>query len=296
MLISSRTVLSNDLLDWAPRLRGIVFGSIGTNSCDVDHATSRGILVANGATSENVESVAEATVVLMAALLGELLPKIGEFRHPPGRQVAALSSRMLRGRTIGFLGFGRIARQAHRRLQGWSVGRTLAWTRTPAEGFPDVEFTDLATVLAHSDVVSVHLPLSARTRGLLDHRALASMKSGAVLVNTARGGIVDEQALAEVLRSGHLAGAALDTFAQEPPPPDHPLAQCHNTILTNHNAGHTGDLFASLVPAAVENTTALLDGRLPAYLANREAVDQWRSRISNPHRRSRTGTRGAIEE
>ncbi|HEV2634476.1 MAG TPA: NAD(P)-dependent oxidoreductase [Actinocrinis sp.] len=279
-LISSRTVLSADLLGWAPRLHGVVFGSIGTSSCDQAAANQLGILVANGATDENIESMAEANVMLAAALLLELMPKRQWFDARLPRPAShEIESRMLAGKTVGFVGFGRIAQQTLRRLAGWRVGRVLAVTRTPRpDQWPQVEFTDLVDLLRASDVVIVGLPLNNHTRGIIGRSSIQSMRQGGVLINTARGGLVDEVALAQALESGHLAAAAVDTFAEEPPPPDHPLRRAPNVILTGHIVGHTADLFASLVPAALDNIESLLAGRPPRYLVNPDTVSAWHAR------------------
>jgi D-3-phosphoglycerate dehydrogenase len=281
VLVSSRTPLSRPLLAGARRLRGVVFPSIGTDSCDVAAATELGIPVANGATPENVESMAEATVMLAVALLLELPVRQHQFATCAARPApSALTSRMLAGRTVGLVGFGRIARAVVGRLAGWRVDRVLAATRTPdPAGWPDVEFVELDVLLAASDVVSVHLPLTGETRGLLGESRLRRMRPDSVLVNTARGGIVDEAALARVLDDGPVSGAAIDTFATEPVPPDHPLRRRHDVILTQHIIGHTRELFDSLAPMAVENVACLLAGRRPRYLRNPEVLPAWRDRL-----------------
>lgn len=281
-VVSSRISLPAELLSWAPRLKGVVFGSIGTGSCDLDMASKLGILVANGATAENVESMAEANVMLASALLLELDLKRQLFSdlasRPPAHEIG---SRVLAGKTIGFVGFGRIAQQTLARLAGWRVGRVVAFARNPKpDRWPDVDFVGLADLLRISDVVLIGLPLTEQTKGLIGRAELGAMRRGSVLINTARGGIVDELALAHALHDGPLAAAAIDTFAQEPPPADHPLRQAPNAILTNHIIGHTAELFASLVPAAVDNVEALLADHEPTYIANPEALSRWRARCT----------------
>ncbi|ADG78165.1 D-isomer specific 2-hydroxyacid dehydrogenase NAD-binding protein OS=Tsukamurella paurometabola (strain ATCC 8368 / DSM / CCUG 35730 / CIP 100753 / JCM 10117 / KCTC 9821 / NBRC 16120 / NCIMB 702349 / NCTC 13040)OX=521096 GN=Tpau_1543 PE=3 SV=1 [Tsukamurella paurometabola] len=282
-VISSRTALGPDVLAVAERLRGIVFGSIGTNGCDLDAATARSIAVANGATTENVDSLAEANVMLMVALLARLQVKTAEFGSRPKASTAVSRSRMLRDKTVGFIGYGRIAQATEQRLAGWGVGRVLAHTRTPApRRFPDVRFVDLPTLLAEADVIAINAPLNASTANLVDRDMLRRTKPGAVVVNTARGGIVDEDALAELLRAGHLGGVALDTFRAEPPSAEHPLTRCDNAIVTNHNVGHTRELFDSLVPTAIGNVADLLAGRVPAHLANPAVTTSWLRRWAQP--------------
>lgn len=270
-VISSRTVITPELMDWAPRLRGLVFASSSTASCDLAEASERGIVVAHGATPENMEGMAEATVMLLSALMLDLPLKQRQLaRLEPRPMPRELTARLLAGATVGLVGHGRIAREVIARLQGWKVRRILVATRHPERhrSAPPVEFTDLDTLLAQSDAVSLHLPLTPGTRGVIGARELDRMRPGAVLVNTSRGGLVDEAALAQRLASGRLRGAAIDTFDTEPVPADHPLRGLDNAILTEHIVGHTRDLFDSLVPTAVEHVHAVLAGQPPRYLAN----------------------------
>jgi D-3-phosphoglycerate dehydrogenase len=285
MLVSTRTRVPARLLASAPLLRGVVFPSIGTESVDLAAATRLGIVVAHGATPENFQSMAEATVMLAVALLLELPVRQQQFASRAARPATStLTSRMLAGRTVGLVGFGRIAQEVVTRLDGWRVGRILAHTRTPPprQCWPQVSFVDLGTLLEHSDVVSLHLPLTPETRALIGAAELARMGPGSVLINTARGGIVDEAALAHALTGGALGGAAVDTFAHEPPPADHPLRGCPNVILTDHIVGHTRELFDSLVPAAVDNITRLLSGRPPRHLRNPQVLEHPRWRAASP--------------
>ncbi|MER7666952.1 NAD(P)-dependent oxidoreductase [Kitasatospora sp. NPDC096128] len=270
-VISSRTVITPELMSWAPRLRGLVFASSSTASCDLREASERGIVVAHGATPENMEGMAEATVMLLSALMLDLPLKQRQLaRHEPRPAPQALTARLLAGSTVGLVGHGRIAREVIARLAGWRVARVLVATRHPGRhrSAPPVEFTDLDTLLARSDAVSLHLPLTADTRGVIGAAELDRMKPGAVLVNTSRGGLVDEAALAERLATGRLRAAAIDTFETEPVPADHPLRGLDNVILTEHIVGHTRDLFDSLVPTAVEHVRAVLAGQRPRYPAD----------------------------
>lgn len=280
LLISSRTIIDAAMLEVAPRLHAVVFASIGTDSIDLPAATDRGIIVANGATAENVESLAEATVMLIAALLLDLPRKQRQFALRFARARAdELSARMVSGKTIGLIGFGRIARSVTRRLQGWGT-EILAYDRHPDETpVAGVRFVELDELLARSDVVSVHLPLTAETRGLLGAAEFARMKREACVINTSRGGIVDEAALAEALSAGRIAGAAIDVFETEPPPVDHPLRGLENVILTEHTVGCTRELFASLAPTAVENVMRVIQGRDPLHIRNPAALLRWRERF-----------------
>ena len=125
----------------------------------------------------------------------------------------------------------------------------------------------------------MHLPLTPETRGLLGPAELAGMKRDAYLINTSRGGIVDEVALAAALANGTLAGAAIDVFEAEPPPANHPLRGLENVILTEHTVGCTRQLFSSLVPTAVENVARIVSGQEPLHVCNRDVLERWRARV-----------------
>src|SRR5690606_25102769 len=174
------------------------------------------------------------------------------------------------------LGLGAIGRAVARRAAGFSM-RVLAWSRTrrplgPLEGH--VTWAPLETVLAESDFVSVHVPRTPETVGLLDAAALGRMKPGAVLVNTARGGIVAEAALAEALRSGRLAGAGLDVFAREPLEPESPLLRLPNVVLTPHIGSASRATRARMAALAVRNLLAGLAGERMPHCANPEVYDR----------------------
>jgi len=173
----------------------------------------------------------------------------------------------LAGRTLGILGLGRLGRPVARIGAAFGM-RVIAWARPEGSGEPQggapVERLPLDDLLARSDVVSIHLRLSPESRGLLDGERLARMRPGAVLVNTARGAIVDEDALVEALRSGRLAGAGLDVFATEPLPAASPLRGLPNVVLTPHVGWKVDEVFHEFAEIAADQLAAWLDGRLPA--------------------------------
>jgi phosphoglycerate dehydrogenase-like enzyme len=173
----------------------------------------------------------------------------------------------LAGRTLGILGLGRHGRPVARIAAAFGMV-VLAWDRDPGRDHPDdepvAERLPLDDLLERADVVSVHLRLSPESTGLLDRDRLARMRPGAILVNTARGAIVDERALLDALRSGRLAGAGLDVFATEPLPADHPLRTAPNVVLTPHIGWKVEEVFTEWAEIAAEQLAAWLDGRLPA--------------------------------
>jgi phosphoglycerate dehydrogenase-like enzyme len=265
----------------AHRLKGIVFPTIGVEALDLAAADAAGLAVGHGATAEAIESMAEANVMLMAALLLDLPGKSRALRERGWRD-GTVRARMMRGRTISFIGFGRIARATLRRLVNWGVRATYFDPHVDEDVVHDVEATrieDLATLLRTSDIVNVLVELTAETRGMIGTAELAMMRSDAYLVNTARGAVVDEAALEQALRDGLIAGAALDAFATEPIAADSPLRTLDNVILTPHNIGHTRELVASFVPATYENVIRIAAGEPPLYFKNPQVLPQWRARL-----------------
>lgn len=283
-MFSSRNPCTREMLEAMPRLRAIVNPAIGLELVDVTAAGELGIIVGNGATPENVLAMAESTVMLMLNCLYQ--PRLSEDvmrgrrprPRPGGRDVWAS---MARGKTIGLVGFGSIARAVAERLAGWQI-RMLATTRgAPKDPLPPhVELTDLDTLLRASDLVSIHVSINASSRGMIDSRALSLMRPGAWLINTARGDAIDEPALIDALKAGRIAGAALDVTRVEPLPADSPLRAMDNVYLTPHMVGHAKEVFSSLIDAAVENITRVLDGRLPRYCKNPEIEPRWRERLA----------------
>jgi phosphoglycerate dehydrogenase-like enzyme len=242
-------------------------------------------------TAEAVESMAEANVMLMAALMLDLPGKSRALRERGWRD-GTVRARMMQGRSIGFIGFGRIARATLRRLENWGVHAVYFDPHVGEDIAPDTGATrieDLATLLRSSDIVNVLVELTAETRGMIGMAELRAMRRDACLVNTARGAVVDEAALAQALRDGVIAGAALDAFATEPIAADSPLRTLDNVILTPHNIGHTRELFDSLVPATCENVVRIAAGEPPLYFKNPQVPPQWRARLA------RLGSRHTID-
>ena len=189
---------------------------------------------------------------------------------------------MLKGKTLGLIGFGQIARAMTQRLSGWGL-RIQTYTPRLRAPLPDeVRRVDLDELLRTSDVVSVLCPLSPETRGMLGAERLRLMRRGAILVNTARGKIVDEAALYELTRTGHISRIAVDVFDVEPPPPDNILRQLpmRNAILTPHLVGHTAEVLEAVPVAAIESVERIMAGEPPLYVRNPQIIPQWKDRWS----------------
>jgi phosphoglycerate dehydrogenase-like enzyme len=237
-----RELTVEDLLS-AERLKLVQLMSVGYDRFNLEAARRAKVPVAvNG--GANAISVAEHAIMLILATLKHLTELDHQVRGGGWRPDSHAGLRLyeLWSSTVGIVGLGRIGQELARRLQNWSA--TLVYydpIRLPPEREQALNLTylPLDELLRTADVVSVHVPLNDKTRNLIDARALSLMKPTAVVINTARGGLVDEEALVEALREGRIAGAGLDVLSQEPPPADHPIFKIPNTVLTPHMAGPT---------------------------------------------------------
>ena len=246
-----------EVMDAAPQLRLIQKLGVGVNTIDLAAARSRGIAVAN-LPGVNAVAVAEMTVGLLLAVLRRIPSFDRETRDGTGWPLdPAIPDRLgeVNGRTIGLIGYGDIARRFETIVT--AMGATVVHYRRDSSA---PRWLPLDELLATADVVSVHLPLTDATRNLLDADRIASMKQGAILLNTGRGGIVDEAALAAALVSGHLAGAGLDVFATEPVDPSLELLALDNVVVTPHVSWLTTETLARCVHLGVANCRRLADG------------------------------------
>ncbi len=275
LLCAANFPVTRAMFERAPRLRAVVSAITGTEGVDLPAATDCVVAIANAQTEENVTGMAEATVLL---ILGALYDFNGtqELIRKSLPRPDPLRARQLRGKTIGFIGFGKIGREAARLLGPWG-GRLQYCARRDADltGLPEVRRVDLDTLLRDSDVVCVLTSLNAETRGMLNAEKLRLMKNTAILVNTARGAIIDENALIDVLRDKAIAGAALDCFAVEPLPKASPLRELPNVILTPHMIGHTFEAHESLETATRENLDLIIAGKPPRYVVNPTVLPAW---------------------
>ena len=260
-LINSRSAVSwpGALLRQLPELRMITVCGIGTDAIDAEAARKLGIVVCN-IPGRTAPIVAEHALALMLATARRTSFQTQLLRQGGWRTGDNV---YLRGKMLGVVGAGpigaemaRLGRAIGMQVQAWTFHPTAA--RATEIGIPFVSFEDL---LRTSDVVSLHLKLTDATRGLIGQRELGLMKRGALLVNTARGAVVDNAALAEALRSGHLGGAGIDVFDLEPAPPDHPLLWCDQIVLTPHVADQNPEGMEILNAGAVDNVIAFLEGR-----------------------------------
>lgn len=262
--------LTAEVLASAGRLRAVVRTGVGYDAIDVEAAARAGITVSN-LPGINANAVAEYTMGLLLASSRRLVESAsgvasGGWPREDGRE--------LRGSTLGLIGYGAAAR-AVIPLAGAFGMRVLCTTGVPAaeRADADVAFVELPDLLARADFVSVHTALTPRTRGLLDAAAFALMKPGAVLVNTARGAIVDENALADAVREERIAGAALDVVAEEPLPAESPLRGVPGIVVHSHLAGQTAQARRA---AGIEGARELLDALAgcPRHAVNAHLIEK----------------------
>ena len=262
LIVRNRTQVDSVLIDVAPRLQVVGRLGVGLDNIDLPACRTRGIEVFP-ATGANANSVAEY-VITMALILLRPYRSSQEVAAGIWSKEALSNGRELSGKVLGIVGFGSIGQLTARKASALGMrvlgfdpavdSNSAAWEKAGARS---VTLDELITT---SDAVSLHLPLTPETKNFIDRSRIASMKRDAVLINSARGGIVDETALAEMLRSGHLAGAALDVFAKEPLPAGSPLADCPNLLLTPHIAGLTRESNQRVSSLVVEKVSTYLAG------------------------------------
>ncbi len=249
-----------EVIDAAPKLRLIQKIGVGVNTIDLDRAQAREIAVCN-MPGTNSQAVAEATLMLMLAALRRAVPFDAATRAGRGWALDVADFDKvgeIAGKTVGLIGYGAVARRLEPALS--ALGARVVYVATRPKADASAEWRELPDLLAESDIISLHLPQTGETEGMLDAAALARMKPGAVLINGARGGLVDEAALVEALTDGRLAAAGLDVYAQEPIAGDNPLLGLDNVVLSPHIAWLTPETLDRSLEIAVENTRRIRDG------------------------------------
>jgi D-3-phosphoglycerate dehydrogenase/(S)-sulfolactate dehydrogenase len=262
------------VFDRLPELLVISRCGVGYDMVDVEAASRHGVLLT--ITPEgNYHAVAEHTFALLLAFTRRIVSNNREVRQGLWLKTPLAP---LRGQTLGIIGLGRIGRAVATRAAAFGMN-VVAFEPYPHEEFvrsQGIELTDLDTLLARSDFVTLHLPMSRETQGLINRDTIARMKRGAVLINTARGGLVVEDDLLTALKSGHLAGAVLDVLAEEPPPRDHPLLALDNVVISSHVASCDTRALADMPLEAARNIIDLAAGRWPeAAVVNAAVRPRW---------------------
>lgn len=267
--------LTEETIAAAPRLRVIGRHGAGLDNVDLAAATRRSIPVVYVPRTHAL-SVAEHTVMLMLTLAKRLLRLDDAVRRGEFHVRNQIHGTELEGKTLGVIGFGNIGRLVAEKCRAAFAMRVLVYDPYLMPGTPvqAERVAALDALLRESDIVTLHVPLTPDTRLLLGRAQLALLKPTALVINTSRGEIVDEEALADALRAGKIAGAGVDVYAIEPPPSNHPLLSAPNTVLTPHAAAHTDEALQRMAVSVANDVLAVLRGERPQHVANPGVYDQ----------------------
>ena len=274
--------VSAELLARCPQLLCVSSSGAGYDTVDVAACTAAGVAVVNQA-GGNAASVAEQTLAMMLSLSRRMTECDKRMRRETGFSREAIMGHELRGQTVGLVGIGHVGTRVAALAKAFGLeviacDPLLAPEEIQRRGARPMAFDQL---LAEADIVSLHCPRDASTLKMVDARAFAHMKKGAIFITTARGGIHDEQALVEALRSGHLSAAGVDVWDREPPPLDHPLLAMDNVYATIHTAGVTHECRRDVAALSAEQIALLLQGGRPPPRVNPQvgpAAEQRRAR------------------
>ena len=269
VLLTNKVVLDRETMGQLPELAYIGVLATGYNVVDVEAARDRGIVVTN-VPAYSTDSVAQIVFALLLELVSGVgrhdeAVHTGKWSRSPDFSFCEISMIELAGLTMGIVGFGEIGRVVARIAEAFNM-KVIVHTRTSGKG-DGIIYVDLDTVFAESDVISLHCPLTPETQGLVNSDRLRRMKESGILINTSRGPVVDEAALADALNTGEIAGAAVDVLSVEPPPEDNPLLGARNCIITPHIAWATLAARNRLMDTVVGNVKAWMEGR-PVNVVN----------------------------
>lgn len=272
-----------DLLKRCPQLLCVSSSGAGYDTVDVAACTAAGVAVVNQA-GGNAASVAEHTLAMMLSVSRRMIECDRRMRRETGFTREEVMGREIRGKVLGIVGIGHVGTRVAALAKAFGMDVIACDPLLPADEVVrrGARAVPLEQLLAEADFVSLHCPRDASTLKMIDAKAFARMKKGAVFVTTARGGIHDEQALVDALRSGHLGGAGVDVWDREPPPLDHPLLAMDNVFATFHTAGVTHECRRDVAAMAADQIAALLAGGRPPRLVNPEvwpACEERRARI-----------------
>jgi D-3-phosphoglycerate dehydrogenase / 2-oxoglutarate reductase len=273
LVVRSETKVTADVLAAATRLRVVGRAGVGVDNIDIDAATRHGVLVLNAPTGNTI-AAAEHAIALMCALARNVA-RADQSLHAGRWERSTFMGMELREKTLGLLGLGKIGFEVARAASQGLLMRVIAHDPlvTPERAEQaQVQLVDLDTLVRESDVLSVHTPLNDSTRGIIGTEQLRAMKPTARVLNVARGGIVDEEALATAVREGWIAGAAVDVFTREPPPPDHPLLHLSQVLVTPHLGASTHEAQVNVAFDVADQIVAVLGGGAARYSVNAPVI------------------------
>jgi D-3-phosphoglycerate dehydrogenase len=273
LVVRSETKVTADVIAVARKLRVIGRAGVGVDNIDVEAATQNGIIVLNAPTGNTIAAAEHAVAMMLA--LARNIPVADASMHAGKWDRKKFTGSELRGKTLGILGLGKIGYELSRiaslglEMRVVAVDPLANAERADQAG---AELVDLPRLLAESDVISVHVPLTDHTRSIIGREQLAAARKGVRIINVARGGIVDEAALAEALASGHVGGAAIDVFTTEPIAADNPLLSAPNIVLTPHLGASTEEAQINVASDVADQIVDVLAGRAARYAVNAPAV------------------------
>lgn len=263
VVLTNKTRITREVMLACPKMKYIGVLATGYNVVDIEAASEMGIVVTN-VPAYSTQAVAQHTMALLLASASyvqeyDAAVKRGAWCESPDFCFYVGAAEELSGKTLGIIGFGSIGQAVARAAAGLGM-RVIAHTRTPKAGFDDIAFVALDELLTQSDVISLHCPLTAKTEGIIGRKAIEAMKTGVRVINTARGPLVDERAMAQALESGKVGCFMADVLSTEPPKADNPILHAPNTIITPHVAWAPRQTRERLRDIAVENVRAFLSG------------------------------------
>jgi D-3-phosphoglycerate dehydrogenase / 2-oxoglutarate reductase len=277
-LLNQYAPMTRPVLERLPKCKVIAKYGVGVDTVDLKAATDLGIIVAN-VPDYCFDEVSDHAISLLLAMARKVTffdrqVKSGGWDFRQGMPI-----HRLRDRTLGLIGCGRIGREVARKMGVFGV-RAIAYDPWAAGAGGEISFVDLETVLKESDFISVHCSLNETTRHLLGEREFAKMERKPLVINVARGPVIDENALIRALEEGRIAGAGLDVMEKEPPDPENPLLKMENVILSPHVAFYSEESIRELKRRAAESVSAVLLGGWPRAVVNKDVIGRTRARIS----------------
>jgi|AGTN01.2.fsa_nt_gi Phosphoglycerate dehydrogenase and related dehydrogenases len=271
ILLSTAYKMTREVIQSAENLKVISRTGVGVDNVDVSAATEQGILVLNTPLANSI-SVAEHAVALIAGISKQLIMYDGALRNGDFKIRRTNRCTDINGKTLGLIGCGRIGRIAAEKCKAAFNMQVIGYDPYIRESEGITLYSGIEEVFKRADYISLHIPLTDETRNMVGERLLSLMKPTAYLINTSRGGIIDERMLAKALESGRIAGAALDVLELEPPQADNPLFPLKNVILTPHSAALTNECSERIAHEAALGISDYLKGQTPRFVFNRDLV------------------------
>jgi len=277
-LINQYALLTRKVLEGLPKCKVISRYGVGVDSVDLKAATDLGIIVAN-VPDYCMDEVSNQTIAMILTLIRKTAFFDRKVKSNQWDFHLGIPIYRIQGKTLGLIGSGRIGLEVAKKISAFGV-RVIAFDPYLQKGPEGIQLMDFDTVLRESDFISIHCPLNESTRHLMGEQAFKKMAKKPILINTSRGPIVDEKALAQALAEGRVSGAGLDVLEKEPPDPENPLLKMENVILSPHVGFYSVESISELKRRTAENVSAVLTGKWPRSVVNQEVKGKTRAMIS----------------